>query len=165
MKTTLMSLAIVAVLLSGCDLMMSSTPSRGVDAWIVTSANDQAVRDAIIRQSTMYPYHFINNSAELNWLGASDLAALVDHFHLYPGRLSIRRGSAPQPLYKARAAEVLDVLRAAGIDVDRITVVDLPAGGDGMPSEGVIVILEQSAPESDTDSDTDTSYTDADTDA
>lgn len=150
-----MSLMIVAVLVSGCDLMTSSTSSRGVDAWTVTSANDQAVRDAIIRQSTMYPYHFIDNSAELNWLGASDLAALVAHFQMYPGQLSIRRGNTPQPLYKARAAEVLDALRAAGIDVDRITVIDLPAGGDGMSGDDVIVILEQGAPVSDTGADMD----------
>jgi hypothetical protein len=140
------SLAALAVLAGGCELPTAYRADPAVDAWAVTSANDQAVRDALIRQSTMYPYHFVTNDAGLNDLGASDLTALMAHFRSYPGRLSIRRGGEPEALYNARVAGVLAALAAGGVDKDRITVVDLPADGDGMPSNDVIVIMKLPVP-------------------
>ena len=129
MKTITISLAALVMLAGGCDWMTSRLADPSVDAWTITSANDQAVRDALVRQSTMYPYHFVTGGAHLNTLGASDLATLIGHFQTYPGRLSIRRGNAAKPLYDARVAEVLAALATGGIDVDRIAVVDLPAAG------------------------------------
>ena len=146
MRTIIMSLAALAILVGGCELPTAYRADPAVDTWAVTAANDQAVRDAIIRQSTMYPYQFITNDARLNDLGTSDLAALRAHFRSYPGRLSIRRGDEPEALYNARVAEVLSALTAGGVDMDRITVVDLPADGDGMSSDDVIVIMQLSAP-------------------
>lgn len=146
MRTIITSLAALAILVGGCELPTAYRADPAVDTWAVVAANDQAVRDAIIRQSTMYPYHFITNGVRLNDLGASDLAALRAHFRSYPGRLSIRRGGEPEALYNARVAEVLSALTADGVDMDRITVVDLPADGDGMPSDDVIVIKELPAP-------------------
>jgi len=139
---TIISLAILAAL-AGCDLMAYKTPDPDADAWPVTAANDQAVKNAIITQSTLYPYHFVNNGAELTSIGESDLKTLVAHFRTYPGRLSIRRGDIIYPLYNERVQKVLAELRAGGVDVNRINVVDLPAGGDGMPSGNVIVIMSQ----------------------
>ena len=146
MRTIIMSLAALAILAGGCELPTAYKADSAVDVWAVTSANDQAVRDAIIRQSTIYPYHFITNDTRLNDLGASDLAALMAHFRSYPGRLSIRRGDEPKALYDARVVEVLSALATGGVDIVRITVVDLPAGGDGMLSDDVIVIKELATP-------------------
>jgi len=141
MRIGTVSLVALIVVLAGCSV--TSNYVGGVDPWMVEASNDQAVRNAIIRQSTLYPYQFVENSENLNWLGARDLAALIGHFKAYPGRLSIRQGYVSDDLYKRRVQKVMDVLRHAGIDVSRVKVKDLPAGGDGMSSERVIVIRRQ----------------------
>ncbi len=147
MKTiTISLLATLAVLVSGCEWMKLHQADSATDIWAVTSANDQAVRDALIRQSAIYPYHFIDNGAYLNPLGASDLATLISHFKKYPGCLSIRRGAETETVYLARVQEVLKAMTTGGVDVSRTTVVDLPAGGDGMPAENVIDILKLTKP-------------------
>jgi len=153
MRTIITSLVALALLAGGCDMMPTCDmvptnyhANRNADIWAITSANDQAVRDALIRQSAIFPYHFIDNSARLNELGASDLDVLVTHFRSHPGRISVRRGVESKKLYDARVAEVLSTLATGGVDTDRVTVVDLPAGGDGMPSDNVIDILKLPAP-------------------
>ncbi len=141
MKTTMLCLAVIAMMACGCDRTPRYRAAPAADAWAVNSANDQAVRQAIVRQSTLYPYHFIDNSAELTPLGMSDLATLVSHFQRYPGQLSIRRGAAEQWLYDLRVQEVTGKLRTARVDTDRMTLADMPAEGDGMPAGSIIVIM------------------------
>ena len=143
------SLAVVVMLAGGCDMVEMMEPyqaDRAVDAWAVTSANDQAVKNALVRQSAIFPYHFVTHGAQLNDLGASDLATLIAHFRSNPGRLSIRRGAESQDLYDARVAEVRATLAAGGVDMGRISIADSPGGGDGMPSDNVIVIMGLATP-------------------
>jgi hypothetical protein len=111
-----------------------------VDPLLVEMPNDIAVRNAIVRQETLYPYHFVVGGAALNDLGRSDLGILATHYKECPGRLSIRRGDATDELYEARVQEVLSVLGQRGVNMDRASIVDSPARGDGIATEKVLTI-------------------------
>ncbi|MCE5325966.1 MAG: hypothetical protein LLG01_06080 [Planctomycetaceae bacterium] len=131
-----------------CEELAIAGPESGpavVDAWSVKAADDQAVRNAIVRQSALYPYHFEINSHLLSPLGQRDVAVLADHFRWAPGRLAMRRGDESTALYETRVQEVLDALADRGVDIKRVGVDQAPPGGDGMPSDRVFVILAADA--------------------
>jgi hypothetical protein len=109
---------------------------------LARSVTENAVNQAIIAQHTVYPYHFVTSAAVLNELGQHDLQVLAAHYAEHPGQLNIRQGDAPPDLYEARRAVVMDSLVKAGVDVSRVAIGDGLPGGEGMPSEGVITILE-----------------------
>lgn len=146
MRMIVLTVAVVVMmaLLNGCG---DPPPNPGsavdhrVDPLLVNMPNDMAVRSAIVRQQTLYPFHFEVNGAPLNDLGHSDLAVFADHYRKYPGSLSIRRGDASRELYDARVKEVISELGKAGVAISRSAVADAPARGDGMPSESVLNIL------------------------
>jgi len=118
-----------------------------INSELVSTYNDMAIQNAIISQQTLYPYHFVNNSAELNELGRRDLAVLAKHLAENPGRLNVRKDSICLELYESRVANVLDQLAQVGVDTNRIKVEDAMPGGAGMSSETVISILEEAAEE------------------
>ena len=93
-------------------------------------------------QHTLFPYHFVKNGAELNELGQRDLSVLTKHFMKHPGKLNIRRNDCSMDIYKARANFVLEKLKEAGIDGEQIRISDGMPGGSGMPSERVLIILQ-----------------------
>jgi hypothetical protein len=114
-----------------------------INSQLITSYNDIAMQNAIISEHTLYPYHFVKNSAELNELGQRDLSALASHFIKHAGHLNIRQHNTPADLYKARVNLVLERLQEAGIDMEKMSISDDMPGGSGMPSERMIVILEE----------------------
>jgi hypothetical protein len=116
---------------------------RQVNIELMNAFNDIAMQNAIIAQHTLYPYHFINNSARLNELGQRDLDVLAGHFAENPGRLNIRMDGLAADLYRARIDTVTERLAAAGVDMDRVSVSDGMPGGDGMVSERVLIILKK----------------------
>lgn len=120
-----------------CGGITNSPDSVEINTWLVETVADVGVRDAIVRQHTLFAYQFEPNSPNLNELGRHDLDVLADAYRQNPGPLSIRRGDATPALYKARVESVNDALRQAGVDVSRVKVVDAPAGGDGMASDRV----------------------------
>ncbi|MHC4562275.1 MAG: hypothetical protein ACYS8X_05820 [Planctomycetota bacterium] len=151
MNVRILSLIALAVLVTGCEKQSfpgyhNSNQVGGVDPWAVESANDQAIQNAIVRQSTLFPYHFVEDSAELNYLGTRDMASLIRHYQEHPGRLNMRQGYVSRKLYHSRIAFVKGALQSHGINAKRLRVTDLPAAGDGMPGELVIEILTQEAP-------------------
>ena len=115
---------------------------RAVQMWLMNTVNDMAMRNAIVRQRTLFPYHFAVNGAALNELGQHDLAVLAGHYKQNPGHINIRRGGATKQLYDARAATVMQILRKAGINTRRMKATDLPPSGDGLASEQVLVIVQ-----------------------
>ncbi|MCE5278748.1 MAG: hypothetical protein ABFD92_18455 [Planctomycetaceae bacterium] len=118
---------------------------RVVDAWPIAAANDTAIRNAIVRQSALYPHHFEINSHLLNPLGQREVAVLADHFRTAPGVLAIRRGDESTTLYETRIQTVLAVMADRGVDIRRVGVDQAPPGGDGMYSDRVFVILNGDA--------------------
>lgn len=109
----------------------------------VDTYSDLAIQNAIIAQHTLYPYHFVNNSANLNGVGERDIMVLIQHFLANPGQLNLQKGSADDALYKARKELVYEKLVQAGIPQEKISITDGLPGGDGVPSTTVIEILEK----------------------
>jgi len=140
----IITMSLLAVLLTGCAENSQKSQDTGLaNAELVNSYNDIAIQNAIIAEHTLFPYHFVNNSAGLNELGQRDLAVLTKHFMEHPGSLSIRRGDIPAELYEARVKLVLDRWKAAGINMKRVDISDDMPGGPGMTSEKIIKILER----------------------
>ena len=129
----------------GCSEPPSNLDAYGnLNTWLVKTVQDDGVRNAIIAQHTLYPYHFVPHSEDLNSLGTIDLGVLAQHYRDYPGSLNIRRGNASDELYAVRIEAVREMLTLAGVDVERVGISDALPGGDGMPSERVLKILERS---------------------
>lgn len=135
-----MTLFAVVAALWGGGCSPNNTPEA--DDRLVELVPAPEMRNAIITQHSLYPYHFVNNAETLNELGRLDLDVLARHFRDHPGELNIRAGDAAPALYKARVAFILKELEKAGVAVARVRVVDALPGGEGMYSEEVVQILQ-----------------------
>ena len=113
-----------------------------LNAAMVSMYAVQAVDQAIIRQHTLFPYHFRAGTAELNGLGHRDIGVLTRYYGDGGGHLNVRRGDASDQLYAARVDAVLEAIARHGIDREQITTSDDLPGGDGLASSHVSVILE-----------------------
>jgi len=124
----------------GCDQPDVEVGNKAVvNAWLVESLRDTAVENAIVRQHTVFPYQFVRNSQDLNDLGDRDVGILANHFKANPGQLNVRKGTESQELYRDRVETVLARLAKAGVDTERMKLVDDLAGGDGMTSMEVVI--------------------------
>jgi hypothetical protein len=140
----LIAIVLFCVLTFGCQEETAEGPnSHLINSKLVSTYNDIAIQNAVVSQHTLFPYHFVENGAELNELGQKDLAVLTSHFMKHPGHLNIRKHNIPGDLYEARVNLVRDRLQQAGIINKRISISDGMPGGSGMTSERVLVILEQ----------------------
>ena len=139
------SMGILCMVLTGCEQeQVEPKPNeRLVNAKLIESVNNLAIENAIVSQHTLFPYHFVQNGAELNELGQRDLAVLANHFLEHAGPVNVRKGSVSAELYEARVNHVLDALKQAGVEAERIAISDGMPGGSGMPSENVVKILEK----------------------
>ena len=148
-KEVLIAISLVCgILICGCNRqtekpMQSAVNKDQVNRAILDTYSDLAIQNAIIAQHTLYPYHFVNNSVELNVIGMRDLSVLIEHFQQNPGEISIQKGDIEDILYQARGQLVSEKLIEAGIPQDKINIVDGMPGGDGVPSGTVIEILEK----------------------
>jgi len=129
--------------LGGCKHSESARTQRvGMNSWAVEQYHDDAIRNGVVAQHTLYNHHFYPNAVELNELGRRDLRILADHYRDNPGRLNLRRGVEEETLYDARVAYVTEALRIRGVDPERIDVQNAISGGSGMASSDVVVILK-----------------------
>ncbi|MFC1805463.1 hypothetical protein ACFL09_00595 [Planctomycetota bacterium] len=144
--SVLLVLGIVAVLVAGCTPEIPPLEDRAeYNAGLVNSVLDQAIRNAIIRQHTLFGYHFVDNAATLNELGQHDLELLAARHKEHPGTVLVRQGDTAPELFEARVNEVKRLLVEAGVDEKRVKVEDGTPGGDGMPMARVLVIAGASA--------------------
>lgn len=150
MKTRKMFIVIsliCMVLISGCQeeqsAEMNPIDKSAVNRAIVDTYSDLAIQNAIVAQHTLYPYHFVINSVDLNDLGRRDLSVLVEHFKQNPGVLTVQQGGVEGVLYQARVQRVHEKLMEAGIPQNKINMADGMPGGSGMLSNAVIEILEK----------------------
>src|ERR1044071_5771977 len=65
---------------------------EAIDAALVHAVSDTAINNAIITQHTLFPYHFVSGTAELNELGQRELAVLCDHYRANGGAATVREG-------------------------------------------------------------------------
>ena len=145
MKYCTTGFILLTVIIGGCQPPIADEGPRMLDVWMIGATNDAAIRNAIIRQKTLFPYQFEQDGADLNNLGLRDVVVLATHFRTNPGKLNIRRGAVSDELYRRRIDNVVECLDRAGVATDKITILDQPAEGDSMPSELVILILEADA--------------------
>ena len=95
---------------------------------------------AIIRQHTIYPYHFVPHSAELNGLGMREVDVLARHRVRYPGPVNLRHGDESEELYETRIQTLFDRFASAGLPRESIRIADGLPGGEGASSEEVVII-------------------------
>ena len=114
---------------------------RPINAYLVKSVQRTAADNAIIDQHTLFPYHFVKESAELTASGRADLALLASHFRRFPGALNVRRNGAEQALHEARVKTVTDYLATNFVEMEKMRISDGLPGGDGMDSERVGTIM------------------------
>lgn len=147
MKTSMLTITVVlALTTAACNTMQERYQARRpFNAWAVESVTDGAINQAIIAQGTLFPYHFDPRAETLNHLGKHDLAVLAEYYREHPGQLSLPRGSLSDGLYERRVATVATALAQSGVQKDRISIANALPGGSGMPSERVVVILENEA--------------------
>lgn len=103
---------------------------------------DQA-RAAVVRQHTLFDYHFESGSTDLTPLGRRDLRWLTDAMLRDGGTICIPRGQAAPKLHAARMAAVRRGLASRGIQEDRVSLADALPGGGGVDSLEALVIREQ----------------------
>ena len=130
------------ILFAGCSEMKQNQNRHLINSGLINTYKDASVHNAIISQHTLYPYHFVNNAAELNELGLHDIDVLSAHFAENPGQLNIRHGNVSTNLYVDRINFVLDKLKEAGINTKQVNITDGMPGGSGITSDAIIVILE-----------------------
>ena len=138
MKTAILSIALLG-LLAGCSAPEQHERYGAGDLLLAAS-----LQRAIVVQSTLYPYHFVPDSAELNELGQRDLLVLARHFQSHSGSLAVRRGDAGTSLADARLRAVVEALANAGVGRDHVLVRDGLPGGDGLASARVIEVMKGS---------------------
>lgn len=146
MKPTLITMLVLfCVLAIGCqeENMEKAPDEQMMNTKLINTYSDIAIQNAIISEHMIYPYHFVKDGAELNGLGQRDLAVLGAHLGEHGGHLNIRRHGVSAELYEARVVAVRETLQETGIDMERINISDGMPGGSGMPSESVLIILEQ----------------------
>lgn len=144
MKTVfVIELALLCVFVCGCNNTHKEAINEGqMNAGLITAYNDTAMENAIIAQHSLYSYHFVNNSDQLNELGRRDLSILAKHFKEYPGQLDISHDGTSKGLYQARVACVSGQLKKDGVDISKLTISDGLPGGSGMASNDVVKINE-----------------------
>ena len=113
-----------------------------VNRKVVDTYSDLAIQNAIIAQHTLYPYHFVSNGVQLNGLGHRDLSVLISHFQDNPGTINVPQGDSNSELYQGRIQTVYEQLMQGGVPEEKIQIASGMPGGDGMPSNAMIEILE-----------------------
>ena len=135
--------------LIGCANTPKPPPDRRIinddvqyaaDQQFVKEPFDEQARLGIVRQRTLFEADFQMDSAVLSPLGRKDVTILAQAVLESGGRISVRQGSASAELYAARIAEVRARLVAAGVQVERIELVDRNAGGTGESTAEALVI-------------------------
>ncbi len=138
----IITMGFCCMLFAGCSEVEQNQNRHLINSELINTYKDTSVQNAIISQHTLYPYHFVNNSAELNELGLRDIAVLSAHFAQNPGQLNIRHDSVSTNLYADRINFVLDKLKEAGINTKQVNITDGMPGGSGITSDAIIVILD-----------------------
>lgn len=116
---------------------------RPLNEAMIRSYKSSSVNQAIVRQQTLYSYHFVAGSADLSQVGTRDVEVLADHYRDHPGTLNLRRGDANEDLYNRRIQTVTNALAAVGVYGSRVAISDGLPGGDGTDSSWGVLIQDR----------------------
>lgn len=147
MHLQLIALGVVSATLIGCgekQPMRIDTLNRRTEMnrWITRSYQNDAIRNAIIRERTLYPHHFETDSQTLNTLGMRNIRILASHYKALPGSINVRRGSESPIVYQGRVDATTSALASLGVDTARVIVADGPLDGAGANASRTINILD-----------------------
>ena len=134
------------VLLAGCvqdHTAAELNQQAAQNEWIVGSYHQEMVRAGVISQATLWEHHFVPGAAELNDLGARDVALFAEHLSRSTGSLNVRRGGADEALYTARLDVVRQALAGGGVPADRVVLADTQSGGPGLAADRAVLVLER----------------------
>ncbi len=129
----------------GCASKQKDAPPESrvaLNTAMVKLYTAEAVDRAIVRQHTLYPYHFRPASVELNELGRRDVTVLARFYKDNGGQVNVRQGDVDPRLYAGRINAVREALAMHGVDRGQIRMADGLPGGDGLASDQVAAILE-----------------------
>lgn len=152
LRTVIFGVGLYVAVLVGCaadeTIQAGDEAVQVAPGAILLTYIEEASENAVLRQMTIYPYHFISGTARLNDLGRRDVSILARHYRDQTRRLNVVSGVIHKELYAARTESVRAALIAAGVQESLITIVDGLPGGDGMSSSEVLILLENDAPRS-----------------
>ena len=153
------SIFLLASTLLACQSYPPHDPEHEINnMWAGADLSGKSMRQAIIAQKTLYPYQFVEGSAELNPLGQRDLEVLADHLREHPAPLRVMRGQASEELYAGRLATVLAALQDRGVETPRVPLSDEP---DGEPRTWSETALQRTRPKAAPGSSNEAGSTDA----
>lgn len=143
--------ALIFAIAAGCDSTDPDLKPRGpvseshgpLNTAMVKAYSLKQADNAVIRQHTLYPYHFQPHSAELNTLGEREVHVLAMHYKNYPGPLNVHQGEESDAVYQARVKTVMDSMVDAGVSANRIAISDGMPGGEGITANMVVLILKR----------------------
>lgn len=116
---------------------------RAMNIFSIQAYYDQMIDDAVLREHTLYTYHFVPHRQELNELGRRNLRVLAEGVRdAEAASINVRRGEESQAVYDARLQAVSDALAQMDVAAERIELRDGFAGGDGVSSNRALLILE-----------------------
>lgn len=143
MRNILLQAAILGAALTGCSKLPPAEADHGrQQMWIGDTLRSASIKAAVVRQGTIFPYHFVDGTSSLNPLGVRDLGYLTDHLADHGGVLRLARGSTSIGLYAKRTAAITNALYAAGLEEEQFTLTDGAPGGDGMPGQRAFEISQ-----------------------
>ncbi len=111
------------------------------NSMMIKFAQDQNVRNGIVSQRTVYPYHFEPGTAAFTDLGDRAVEMLAGAYRGVPVEINVIRGDASPDLYRLRVQAVRQKLLDAGLNASALTLSDGLPGGPGIPSEYVADFL------------------------
>jgi hypothetical protein len=144
----LLAATVALALSAGCESSMRQADvpddgERAANEQIVRTLFDQDVRNAIVAERTVYPYHFDPDHSSLNELGERQVEVLAPAHRGPRVRISVLRGDADAALYDARVQAVRQRLVASGRDPATLTITEDAPGGRGISSKSVVEFMQQ----------------------
>jgi hypothetical protein len=118
-----------------------------MDRATIESLLVQATDNGIVRQNTVYPYHFLAGTDELTPLGHRCVETLANHYRHRGGSVQVVRNGTSEDLYQARVAAILNVMSVVGVASQVKVTEDMP-GGDGLTSDHILTVEQERRSES-----------------
>jgi len=116
---------------------------RPMNEAMIRMYTGRSTEQAVVRQQTLYDYHFISGSADLSNVGERDLETLARHYNDHAGTLNVRQGGVDDDLYNRRIQTVTNALAEVGVYGSRVAISDGLPAGDGTSSTWGLLIQDR----------------------
>jgi hypothetical protein len=116
------------------DVALQRDQLSKIDAWAVEVPLQASVENAVIRQRVLYDYHFVDGVVRLTPVGRRDARILAKHYKGTQWELNFKQGRASDELYQQRLNAIVIMMKANGVALTDLTIVDGMPGGQGIAS-------------------------------